>query len=89
MLTELEIRVRNLSLVVQDVEIDISNRELDDQQQKELHNVAESCRDVLSELENIVDNYRDLGTVANTKRSLAKHTWKRLKWEPSEIQDLR
>ncbi|KAJ5906798.1 uncharacterized protein N7473_003714 [Penicillium subrubescens] len=81
--------VRNLSFVVQDVEIDVSSKELDIKQQTELQGIAKSCRTVLSELENMIDTYRDLDGTGDTKRSIARRTWRRLKWEPSEIQELR
>jgi hypothetical protein len=67
----------------------VSSKELDIRQQTELQEIAKSCRNVLSELENMIDTYRDLDGTGDTKRSIARRTWKRLKWEPSEIQELR
>lgn len=50
-------RVRNLSFVVQDVEIEVSNKDLDQKQQAELEEIAKSCRNVLRELESMIDKY--------------------------------
>ncbi|KAJ5381577.1 uncharacterized protein N7496_004005 [Penicillium cataractarum] len=81
--------VRNLSFVVQDVEIDVSSKDLDAKQQTELEEIAKSCCNVLGELESMIHNYRDLGPIGDSKKSIAKRAWKRLKWEPNEIQELR
>lgn len=74
-------KVRNLSFVLQDVEIEVSNKDLDGKQQTELQEIAKSCRHVLDELERIIDNYRDIGTPSDTVRTRAKRIWKRLKWD--------
>lgn len=74
---------------MQDVEIEVSSKDLDAEQQTELLEIAKSCRNVLSELESMIDNYRDLGPTSDTKRNIAKRVWRRLKWEPNEIQELR
>lgn len=74
---------------MQDVEIEVSSKDLDAKLQTELQEIAKSCRNVLYELESMIDNYRDLEPTSDTKRNIAKRAWKRLKWEPSEIQELR
>ncbi|KAJ5461616.1 uncharacterized protein N7458_003168 [Penicillium daleae] len=81
--------VRNLSFVVQDVEIEVSNKDLDQKQQAELEDIAKSCRNALRELESMIDKYGDLGPTRDTRGSIVRRTWKRLKWEPSEIHELR
>lgn len=82
-------RVRNLSVVVQDVEIDLSSKELSSQQQTELQDIAESCRNVLTEIEKTIDSYRELEASPGTRRNIVKRAWKRLKWEPDDISNLR
>ncbi|KAL2014315.1 hypothetical protein VTN00DRAFT_1840 [Thermoascus crustaceus] len=81
--------VRNLSFVVQDVEIDLSSKELSSQQKTELQEIAQSCRNVLTEIERTVDSYRELKTNHDMRRNTVKRVWKRLKWEPDDIHNLR
>lgn len=64
--------------VVQDVEIEGSSKELDIKQQTELQEIAESCRNVLNELENRIDTYKDLDGTGDTKTTIMRRTWKRL-----------
>ncbi|KAJ5363355.1 hypothetical protein N7541_004199 [Penicillium brevicompactum] len=81
--------VRSLSFVVQDVEIDLSSKSLTEEQRDELESVVSSCQAVLFDLEKTLDSFKELATADHTKRSIAKRAWKRLKWEPTEIQELR
>ncbi|CAG8419070.1 unnamed protein product [Penicillium salamii] len=81
--------VRNLSFVVQDVEIELSSNTLTKGQHAELHAVITSCQTVLSDLQRTIYSFKELATTDTTKRSIAKQVWKRLKWEPTEIQELR
>jgi hypothetical protein len=52
--------VRSLSIVLQDVEDRLSRPDLDDQQEKELRDITNSCGDVLSELKKTLDKYSEL-----------------------------
>ncbi|KAG9244697.1 hypothetical protein BJ878DRAFT_549809 [Calycina marina] len=47
--------VRTLSHVLQDVDITVSNRELDNEQKRKLDEIDEGCRNVLDELQRILD----------------------------------
>ncbi|KAJ9217078.1 hypothetical protein DTO166G4_1133 [Paecilomyces variotii] len=76
--------LRSLSITVQDVEVDLSNTDLSNQQRLELQNLAESCRDVLVEIEKMISRYYQLDTSHGIKG-----VWKRLKWEPDDVRDLR
>ncbi|CAG7985724.1 unnamed protein product [Penicillium nalgiovense] len=81
--------VRSLSLVLQDVEIDISAKQLDSQQQAELNKLSTGCHKVLDEVLKKIEDYTELSTTNDGKRNMAKRVWKRLKWEPSDVQELR
>ncbi|CAG8889738.1 unnamed protein product [Penicillium egyptiacum] len=81
--------VRSLSLVLQDVEIDISAKELNSQQQAELNELLTGCHEVLADILKKIDDYTELSTTNDGKRNMAKRVWKRLKWEPSDVQELR
>ncbi|KGO62622.1 hypothetical protein PEX2_046480 [Penicillium expansum] len=81
--------VRSLSLVLQDVEIDISAKELSSQQQAELQEISTGCNEVLADTLKKIEDYTELSTRNDAKRNIAKRVWKRLKWEPSDVQELR
>jgi hypothetical protein len=76
---------------LQDVDTDLSGKELNDQQQSELQEIASSSRNVLGELEKTAEKYKDMRSTTDraTAKGTLKYTWQRLKWEPNEIQELR
>jgi hypothetical protein len=82
-------RVRSLSIVLQDVEVVLPERELTGQQKADLHGIADGCRNVLDELEKLLDKYRELDSCPESVGKRVKKVWKRLKWEPEDIQELR
>ena len=85
-------RVNSLSNVLQNVKTVLSQEGLTDQQQMALQPILEGCEAVLSELSNkkVIDDSR---SSANSSRNglLAKllRTYKRVKWDPDDIKDLR
>ena len=81
-------RVRSLSIVLQDLEV-LSERELNNEQAKEFHEIANGCRNVLEKLELTVDKYSELEPGLKGVGRSIKRVWKRLKWEPDDIRDLR
>jgi hypothetical protein len=82
-------RVRNLQIVLEDVDVVLHERELDDQQRKNLCEIAQSCRNVLTQLEETLGKYRELESGQIGTKNKAKRVWKRLAWEPNDIQDFR
>ena len=81
-------RVRSLSIVLQDLEV-LSEREFNNEETKELHEIASGCRNVLEKLELTLDKYRELESGLKGVGRSIKRVWKRLKWEPDDIRDLR
>jgi hypothetical protein len=75
--------------VLQDVEDRLSEPDLDAQQEKELRDITNSCDNVLSELKQTLDKYSELKSAYVGAGSRAKRIWKRLKWEPDDIKELR
>lgn len=65
------------------------DEELNTQQKTKLLYIAESCRDLLTEIEITVRNYQELKTEDCVTKNRVKRAWKRLKWEPDDIRDLR
>jgi NACHT domain len=82
-------RVRSLSIVLQDVEVVLFERQLTSQQEMELHVIAKSCREVLNSVEQTLGKYRDLASASEEVGQRARRAWKRFKWEPEEIRELR
>jgi Cdc6-like AAA superfamily ATPase len=74
---------------MQDVEVDLSSKELSNQQKTELQEIAASCRNILAQIEKSIHNYRELKTEDLMRRHTVKRVWKRLKWEPEDIHNLR
>jgi hypothetical protein len=81
-------RVRSLSIVIQDVEVILPERELTSRQKTELHDIVKGCRNVLEKLNETLEKYQELDSSPKTGRK-ARKAWKRLKWEPEDIKELR
>ncbi|KAB8225326.1 hypothetical protein BDV33DRAFT_231663 [Aspergillus novoparasiticus] len=81
--------VRNLSFILQDVEVDLSGKELSDNQKSQLRAITDSCRCVCDEIYEKINIYRVLESDHSTGLRRVVRVWKRLKWEPDDIQDLR
>lgn len=75
--------------MVQDVEVDLSSEELNTQQKEQLRQIAESCREVLTEIKEKIAAYKELKPDDDMKKKMVKRVWKRLRWEPDDIRDLR
>jgi hypothetical protein len=83
-------RVTGLSNVLRDIERVLSQQVLTDWQKKALASVLEECHNVLIALSKVVDEnyYLNLSNVHGF-RDKSRRVWKRLKWEPDDIQELR
>jgi septation ring formation regulator EzrA len=82
-------RVRSLSIVLQDVEVVLSEPDLTTQQKTELREIADGCLNVLQKLEQTLDKYSELNPGSSRIKNRVKRVWKRLKWEPEDIKELR
>ncbi|PMD24107.1 hypothetical protein NA56DRAFT_656564 [Hyaloscypha hepaticicola] len=81
--------VRSLSIVIHDVDIVLSECEPDGKQKTELQEIASSCHKILNDLEKTLDNYDELQTYSGNIDNRVKRVWKKLKWEPQDIQEIR
>ncbi|KAI8712989.1 NACHT domain-containing protein [Fusarium sp. LHS14.1] len=81
--------VKSLSIVLSDVEVTVSETELDEFQRLDLQHLVSSCRDVLETLEETLGKYRDLHPGNGKLRSRGKKVWKRVNWEPDDIREQR
>jgi hypothetical protein len=62
---------------------------LTSQQQTELQDIAEGCRNVLIKLKETLEKYQELDSNPKTFGRKTQKVWKRLKWEPEDIKELR
>lgn len=85
----LHARLRNLTFVVQDIEIVSSTKDLNQRQRDELKEIAATCQSTLEQVEQKIGSYSELSESQNSKRKHAIRMWKRLKWEPNNIAALR
>jgi hypothetical protein len=74
-------RIKSLSIVLRDIDDILPHRELTSQQKTELDGIAKGCRNVLEELETILDP--DAKTLGGKSRE------RRLKWDPEIINRFR
>jgi hypothetical protein len=82
--------VTGLSNVLRDIECVLRQQELTDWQKKALLPVLEECHSVLIALGKVVDENYCLKTPnSGGLRDKSRRLWKRLTWEPNDIQGLR
>jgi hypothetical protein len=83
-------RVTGLSNILQDIERVLSQQVLTDWQKKALASILEECHNVLIALGKVVDeNYHLNPSNLHGFRDKSRRVWKRLTWEPEDIQELR
>ncbi|KAH8193937.1 hypothetical protein TruAng_011895 [Truncatella angustata] len=66
--------IRSLTIVLQDVDNFVASNDLPDTKESDLYEIIGNCRRVLEDLH---------------VRKRVKRVWKRFKWDPDEIRDLR
>ncbi|QYT02820.1 ANK_REP_REGION domain-containing protein [Trichoderma simmonsii] len=80
--------VRGFCIVLQDIEANCT--ELGPEQTQEYQSVVTSCKHLLVRLKRTLEEYSDVAKDDKTgKRTAIKRVWKRLKWEPDDIRDIR
>ncbi|KAL7929068.1 ankyrin repeat-containing domain protein [Trichoderma chlorosporum] len=80
--------VRGFSIVLQDVEASYAEFS-SAQSQAEYQDVLTSCKHLLEQLKKTLDEYSGVAKGCNTGKTAIKRVWKRLKWEPDDIRDIR
>ncbi|KAL7781736.1 ankyrin repeat-containing domain protein [Trichoderma afarasin] len=80
--------IRGFSIVLQDIEAICT--ELDPEQSQEYQSVVASCKHLLEQLKKTLEEYAGVAEAGKTgKKTTIKRIWKRLKWEPDDIRDIR
>ncbi|KAH8786634.1 hypothetical protein BGZ57DRAFT_817784, partial [Hyaloscypha finlandica] len=81
--------VRTLSIVLQDADVAFPNRELNNDQKGDLEGIDTGCRNVLDELQRILDKNSELSSESGGVGKRIKRVWRRLNWKPEDIDELR
>ncbi|KAK2788055.1 hypothetical protein FQN51_003050 [Onygenales sp. PD_10] len=81
--------VRSLSILLQDIDIFLPKRELAEDQQRELNDIAKGCRNVLEQLDKWLDEHAILASNAEGLRERSRQALKRLSWDPDVMRDFR
>ncbi|KFY42803.1 hypothetical protein V494_02233 [Pseudogymnoascus sp. VKM F-4513 (FW-928)] len=81
--------VQRLSIVLQKTDIAFPNEELCNNQKRDLEEIDKGCRNVLDELQRILDKNIEISPESGTFGKRIKRAWKRLNWKPEEIKQLR
>ena len=69
--------------------MEASTYEINDQQRAELEIIASECRNILTELEEKLKDNVEVQQSHKTLQKQAKRVWKRFRWNPEDIRDLR
>ncbi|KFY46625.1 hypothetical protein V494_00395, partial [Pseudogymnoascus sp. VKM F-4513 (FW-928)] len=80
---------RSLLIVLQDADAAYPNEELSTDQKRDLEDIDKGCRNVLDELQRIVDKNSEVGIACGSVGKRIKRVWKRLNWKPEDINELR
>jgi hypothetical protein len=82
-------RVKSLSNVLRDIDDVLPQRDLNGQQKTDLDEIAQRCQAVLKELEETLDKYQELDPSAKRLGGKSRRVWKRLKWDPKDMDGFR
>lgn len=81
---------KSLSNVLRDLDDIIPDRSLSQEQVVDLQDNLHACKSLLNDLDMILDKYQILDKSGPTTLSTeSRRIWKRLKWEPADIKELR
>ncbi|KAJ3458785.1 hypothetical protein MRS44_012894 [Fusarium solani] len=78
-----------LSMLLQDVDIKVDELDLTAQQETNLEQAMGTCEAVLHDLQAVCDRFSDLDSTHSNPRKSVRRVWKKLKWEPTEADELR
>lgn len=81
--------LRNFLIVVHDIDVFLSGCELQAEQRAGFASIMGDSRRLLTELNGKVDRYRGIGVPSTSATQRLKKTWKRLRMEPGDIQEIR
>ena len=85
-------RIKGLSNVLrdlEDLEDVLSVQELSSEQKESLEDAKQGCTEVLLDLNKVAEKYSELDKASKKFDDRIRRVWKRLKWEPQDVQQLR
>jgi hypothetical protein len=74
--------VAGLHIVLKETEENLSEQNLDADQERRLNDLCAGCNGVLKDLDSLLERYNSLGTKS-------QRTWDRMKWGLEDISDMR
>ncbi|XP_044717041.1 Pol [Hirsutella rhossiliensis] len=77
--------VRSLSIVLQDVDVALSETGITDQQQTEIRDIIVGCRHVLFDIEEALAKNSGIESSGGSLGSRLKRVWKKVNWQPDDI----
>jgi hypothetical protein len=83
--------VTGLSNVLRESESVLSGQELADWEKDALQGLLQGCHDILLKVGQVVDENSSLKSTTPDQsiRDKSRRAWKRMNWDPKDIQDLR
>lgn len=83
------IRVRSLSIVLLDLDVGLSEKDISDQQLGEIRNILDGCYNVLFEIETLLEKNLELESSDRRLANRARRVWKKVNWRPEDVHELR
>ncbi|KAF7541629.1 hypothetical protein G7054_g471 [Neopestalotiopsis clavispora] len=81
--------IRNLVIVLGDVDVSLAAHDVSEEQNNNLNEIRESCRGVLEDSRKELIKYYSLESEGGSLHQRTKRIWRRVKWEPDDVRDLR
>ncbi|KAJ5426390.1 hypothetical protein N7465_001460 [Penicillium sp. CMV-2018d] len=81
--------VRALTIILQDVDVQLPGYDIDDRQRKQLEEISHGCGTLLDELQDAIGKYKVVEYCGTSIHKKARSIWKRVTWEPKDIGQLR
>ncbi|KAF2183576.1 hypothetical protein K469DRAFT_690028 [Zopfia rhizophila CBS 207.26] len=86
--------VRSLSIVLDDIKVVLPQRDLTSEQRKELVSIIVGCYNILNTLNKTLEKYQELdpdlqNCDPKSFRFTVRRGWKRLRWKPDDVKELR
>src|SRR5687767_14091537 len=80
-------RIRSLLIVLQDADVAYPIQEFSVDQKRDLEDIDKGCRNVINELQRIVDKNSEVGFECGSVGKRIKRVWKRLSWKSEDINE--
>ena len=82
-------RLRYLSIILLDLDVQLSGQQLNPAQKTRLAEVATNYNGVLHDLRKKIEKYHSLEYSGRDIDKQAKKVWRRFRWDPDDVKELR